>query len=148
MNFIGRGRYQIHGKPFEYVYQALESKCRLVGLLPHQQRAAVYRNDLISTIEELDARAKALLKRELVKNQLFEIEALDDPGITVDDVIETKAGDRFYVRTVDRDYRRGGPHRMRLTCWKVYGDILAGARSTAALAGYGYNYGRDYGTGL
>lgn len=135
MNFIGRGRYQVHGKTFEYVYQALESRCQLVGLLPHQVREAVYRNDLLSKIEDLDARARALLKRELVKNQVHEFELLDNPGINVDDVFETFAGDRFYVRTVQREYRRGGAAMMRLSAWKVFdGRINRLVKTQEALA--------------
>lgn len=119
MNFIGRGKYQVWGRPFEYVYQELIARHRLVGLEPEEVREIEFRNDLISTIEGLDDAAQERLRRELVKNQLFQIDLIDDPAIEVDDVIETSSGDRFYVVSVRKRIQRGQLPTMTLVCWQI-----------------------------
>lgn len=126
MQFVGRGRYQIWGRPFEYVYQELVSQSRLIGLLPEDVREIEFRNDFVSDIDSLDALAKEHLRRELVKDQVYEIEVLDDPLLEVDDVIETANGDRFYIVSVSRTIRSRQAPVMQLTCWKVQdGALLA-----------------------
>jgi len=153
MQFIGRGRYQIWGSPFEMAYQELKIKAELPGLLPEQVRPVEYRNAFISTMEALRAAAVERLRRELVKNQIYSIEILGDPLLEVDNVIETKEGARYYITSITTEIQRGGPSLMKLTAWKVYEDILARARAAAAAAaaavlGYGFDYGESYGEGL
>jgi hypothetical protein len=120
MQFLGRGRYEIHGKPFEYAYQELKSLARLPGLLPEQTRTAEFQNNFISTMDALDRAAVRQLRRELVKNQVYEAEVMDDPLLEVDDVVSNAAGDRFYILTIQRELRRGGPSTMQVTAWKVW----------------------------
>jgi hypothetical protein len=120
MQFVGRGRYEIHGKPYEYAYQELQVRAKLPGLRPEQVREAEFRNAFISTMPELRRAALERLRRELVKNQVYEIEILDDPLLEVDDVLELQNGDRFYVLSVQRTISRGGPSTMQLTAWKVW----------------------------
>lgn len=119
MQFVGRGRYQIWGRPFEYVYQQISVQHRLVGLRPNQVREIEFRNDFISTKDDLNERAVQLLIRELVKDQLFNIVIDNDPFLEVDDVIETSNGDRFYILTVQKEVRPGTPVYLNLTCWKI-----------------------------
>lgn len=150
MNYIGRGEYEIWGKPFEYVYQELVSDNRITGLDPSELRPYDYRNDFISRMEDLDALGRERLRRELVKNQTYEITLLSDPLLEVDDVIETVDGARYYINSVAKTLQRGGDGLMTLTCWKVYDDFLATAPAiphTGSL-GYGYDYAEDYGEGL
>lgn len=125
MNFIGRGVYEVHGKPFENVYQEIVSEAKLTGLTPEAERRAEFRNDFISDITTLDVIAKERLRRELVKNQLFVIELLDDPQVEVDDVIEDKDGQRFYVVSVSKTLKFGEQPIMRLTCWKIFDAATA-----------------------
>jgi len=141
MNFIGRGHYEIWGKPFEYVYQELVSDNRLVDLDPEELRKYEYRNDFIGTMEDLDRLGRARLRREILKNQLYQIEILDDPLLEVDDVIETVNGSRYYILSVQKGFQRGAEPVMTLVCWKVYEDFLAPNPPT----GYGANYGNLYG---
>jgi hypothetical protein len=131
MNFIGRGHYQVWGKRFEFVYQELVSDARLVGLLPEELRLVEYRNDFLSTMEVLDARAKDLLRRELVKNQLHEITLVDDLLLEVDDIIEDQAGSRYYILSVDKELRRGAAPLMTLTTWKVWDAETAAIEAAA-----------------
>ncbi len=149
MNFIGNGHYEVWGKPFEYVYQELVSDNRLVGLDPDELRKFEYRNDFVSTIEELDALGAQRLRREILKNQLYEISILDDPRLEVDDVIETEDGNRYYIVALRKTIQRGGKATLSLTCWKVFDDVLSPAKAAARFtSGYGFNYANHYGEGL
>ncbi len=159
MNYIGRGEYEAWGSPFEYVFQELVSDCRLTGLDPEELRAYDYRNDFISSMEDLDAIGRERLRRELLKNQLYDISILADPLIEVDDVIETEDGSRYYVTTVRKTLRRGDKATMSLTAWKVFEDVVANARreqaeedalaaAESASEGYGSGYGEFYGDQL
>jgi hypothetical protein len=116
---IARGKYEVWGNPFEFVYQELVAKHGIEGLLPEEERTLELRNDFISTMEQLDERCEDLLKRELVKDQVWQIEILDDPLLEVDDVIELSNGDRFYIASASRTYRRGEMPILQLTCWQV-----------------------------
>lgn len=119
MQFVGRGKYEVHGHPFEYVYRELVSRHQLTGLEPEQVRETEFRNDFVSDMVTLDLLAEEHLRRELVKDQLFTITLMDDPAIEVDDVIETAEGDRFYVVSVKKELRREGRPTMTLTCWQI-----------------------------
>ena len=134
MTFIGRGKYEVWGEPFEYVYQELMAQHQLVDQLPEEIRELEFRNDFISTMEALDARAKELLRRELVKDQLYTIEVLDDPVLEVDDVIETAEGDRYYIVTVEKVLQRGAAPVMSLTCWKILDGEISSTVDAAEAA--------------
>lgn len=153
MNFIGRGHYEIWGKPFEYVYQELVSDNRLVGLDPEELRKCELRNDFIGTLEDLDEIGRSRLRRELLKNQLYEIQILEDPLLEVDDVIETQNGSRYYILSVQRNFSRDAEPVTTLTCWKVYEDFMTsvaeqGDNQENGHTGYGDLYGDFYGDGF
>lgn len=126
MQFIGTGQYEIHGRPFEYVYQELITEAKLVGVEIADLRVVEFRNDLLSSMDELDAQAQVRLRRELVKNQLFQIEIMDDPVLEVDDIIETKSGERFYIVSVSKEISSEGK-MLTLSTWKIFD------RDTAAI---------------
>ncbi len=134
MNFIGRGTYEIFGDPFEFIYQVLETKAKLPGLSIDEIRTAEFRNDFLSTMDELDARAKELLRRELVKNQLYQISLMDDPLLEVDDVIELSSGERFYILTIDKTLQRNQKATMTLSCWKIFDPKTAAIEALEAAA--------------
>ncbi len=125
MSYIGRGVYQVWGRPFEYCYQELMSRHQLVGLAPEEVRELELRNDFLSTMADLDAACFERLRRELVKNQVHEMTVLDDPVLEVDDVVETAAGDRFYVTSIRKTLRRGAAPTMDVSALKVAGGDLA-----------------------
>ncbi len=153
MNYIGNGEYEIWGSPFEYVYQELVSDNRLVGLDASELRAYDYRNDFISQMSDLDTIGRERLRREMAKNQTYEIKLLDDPLLEVDDVIEID-GSRYYITTTDRTLQRGGDQILTLTTWKIfdpmngYAQLFSVPTGNDPQLGYGLNYGAYYGQGL
>lgn len=127
MQFIGRGSYEIWGAPFEFVYQELMVRVKMIGLELSEIREIEYRNDFISTIEVLEALAIEHLRRETVKNQTYDIVLMDDPRLEVDDIIEIE-GDRYYIVSIQRALRPGSESTMSLKCWLIGRDVLAEAR--------------------
>lgn len=152
MNYIGRGEYEAWGSPFEYVYQELVSDTRLTGLDPEELRAYDYRNDFISTMEDLDRISRERLRRELLKNQIFEISLLADPLLEVDDVIEAFNGCRYLITSVKKVLKRMAKSTMSLVTLKVFDDVVGKAREAGAESavpvGYGVIYGDYYGEAL
>lgn len=148
MNYIGRGEYEVWGKPFEFVYQELVSDNRLVGLDDSELRAYDYRNDFISDLETLDAIGRQRLRRELLKNQTYQITMLFDPLLEVDDVIEIGAA-RYYIQTVDKTFKRGQKATMTLTALKVFEPRQRTNQAVPLdIRGYGDIYADEYGEAL
>ena len=132
MQFIGRGEYEVWGRPYEYVYQELVTRHQVEGLAPEEVREVEYRNDFLSDMEDLDAAAFERLKREVVKNQVYEIVLLDDPALEVDDVIQIANGDRYYITSISRTLAREGAPTMHVTAWKIVDGALVALLGTAA----------------
>lgn len=125
MNFIGRGEFEIHGKPFEFVYQELVARHQMTGLALSEVREVEFRNDFIATIETLDAIAEERLRREMLKNQINTMTMMDDPVLEVDDIIETANGDRYYITSIRKRIQRGAENTMTITGWKVHDGAVA-----------------------
>ncbi len=127
MQFIGHGIYEVHGRPFEYVYQQLLAEAVLIGLEPSEVRTQSFRNDLLTKMDDIEAVAKERLRRELIKNQVFQIVILDDLALEIDDVVELADGARYYIVSTAKECRVGAPPVLTLTAWKIESDPLAGA---------------------
>lgn len=117
---IGRGKYEIWGKPYQQVFQQLKSIAQIHDLRTETVREIEFRNDLLYDIDYMDERAKELLKRELVKGHTYSIVMLDDPVIEVDDVIEIESR-RYYVTSISKTLTRPATTQalMRLSCWRI-----------------------------
>ncbi|MCE5280490.1 MAG: hypothetical protein LLG93_00135 [Deltaproteobacteria bacterium] len=135
--FIGRGVYQVWGKPFEYVYKEIVSRHQVDGLELDEVREVEYRNDMLTTMAQLDAAAARLLRREVLKNQLYEIVVSWDPVLEVDDVIEDHAGNRYYICSLARSLSSEEPSLINIRAWKVFDaeSAVVDANEAVALAG-------------
>lgn len=156
MQFIGRGSYEIWGKPFEYVYQELMVRVKMIGLDESSLREIEYRNDFLSDIEVMQTLATEHLRREMLKNQTYELVMMNDPFIEVDDVIEVN-GERHYVVSVTRTLEINTEPIMALKTWLIHKNVLADAQhnTTEDFApeqsggqGYGMGYAEFYGEQL
>lgn len=151
MQFIGRGSYEIWGAPFEFVYQELMVRMKMIGLDKSELREIEFRNDFISDTETCQAVAYRQLRREMLKNQTVTIEMMDDPLLETDDIIDV-CGLRFYITGISRDLRANAAPVMTLTCWLIWRDVLKEARAAAVPRsqdiGYGHGYARRYGREL
>jgi len=153
MQFIGRGRYEIWGEPYEFVFQEIMVRAKMIGLDLPDIREIEFRNDFISDIEDLESLALEHLRREMLKNQTYEIEMMDDPLLEVDDIIEI-AGERHYITNITRTLARGKESTMNLKTWLIYKNVLAEAQVPnlplpgQPKKGYGQGYAEDYGDQL
>lgn len=153
MQFIGRGSYQIWGSPYEFVYQELMVRMKLMGLEKVELREIEFRNDFVDNTDDLQLLAYDHLRREMLKNQTHEIVMMDDPLLEVDDIIEI-AGERHYILTVARTLEVGKEPTMTLKTWLIWKDVFANATATVDLyaaeppPGYGGGYSLLYGKEL
>jgi len=115
---LGRVYYEIHGEPFNNVYQQLASVAQLNGILTEDIHELELRNDWLYDIDYMDVRSRELLKRELIKGWSYEIDMLDDPLIEVDDILDID-GLKFYVTSIRKVLARPGDGRMQLTAWRL-----------------------------
>lgn len=115
---MGRVYWEIHGNPFQNVYQQLSTVAALNGVLTEDIRERELRNDWFYSISTMRERAKQLLRRELIKGWSFEIAMLDDPLVDVDDLI--KIGDEvYYITSIQRTLSRPPNGIMTLSAWRI-----------------------------
>jgi hypothetical protein len=117
---LGRLEWEVAGKPVELVYQQICATAQLYNLLTQDIREKEYRNDWIYDIDVLEARAKEMLKRELVKAWTYEIEMIDDPILDVDDIIEID-GKQYYITAIRKKIGRQNAlgATMAVSAWRV-----------------------------
>lgn len=119
MSTLGRVEWQLFGKPVEYVFQQIAASAQL-DVPTAEVREIQLRNDWLYDEDDLEARAKELLRREIAKGWLYAIELIDDPLLDVDDVIEIGTT-RYYITTIRRKFSRLGtpPATMQAEAWKI-----------------------------
>ena len=116
----GRLSYEIHGVPIQKILQQLVATAQLANLRTDQVREVQFRNDWLYDINTIQATAKRLLKRELVKGFPYLLRLLDDPLIDLDDVLSI-ANRKYYVTSIRKSFsRRGrGNATMDVTAWRI-----------------------------
>lgn len=115
---IGRVYWEVHGEPFQEVYQQIAATAQLSGILTEDIKEVEFRNDWIYDLDYAAELARELLRRELIKGWGYEIEMIDDPLIECDDIIDID-GLRFYVTSIRKTLMRPGNGTMRLTAWRI-----------------------------
>ena len=115
---LGFVEWEVHGKPFQHVYQQLASTAALDGLLTEDIKELEVRNDWLYDADYMEGRARELLRRELIKGWTYTITMIDDPLIEVDDVIDIE-GSRYYVVSIRKQITRPGSETMELTAWRL-----------------------------
>lgn len=115
---LGKCDWEVWGYPFQAVYQQLCATAQAEWVLTEDLKEIEYRNDWLYEIDYMRARARELLKRELIKATPWEIEMLDDPLVEVDDILQIEDM-RFYVTSISRDFPRPADGLMTLTAWRL-----------------------------
>lgn len=115
---MGRVYWEIHGQPFEEVYQQIAATAQLNGVLTEDIKEIELRNDWIYDIDYAADLAHELLRRELIKGWGYEIEMIDDPLVETDDLIDID-GLRFYITSIRKVLSRPGNGKMQLTAWRL-----------------------------
>lgn len=127
MQLLGRWEIEIHGKPFENVYQEIRSIAALKGVPTADQIEQEATIHWLSDIDSVASMAKDLLKRELVKSHSYTITMMSNPIIEVDDIVAIRDEANglpnfsyFYVNSIDRQYQRGPlTDVMTLRAWHI-----------------------------
>ncbi|UCG53573.1 MAG: hypothetical protein JSW58_08445 [Candidatus Latescibacterota bacterium] len=118
MTEVGHVYWEVHGQPFQNVYQQLCSTAQLSGILTEDIKEIELRNDWLYDIGYMRARAKELLRRELIKGWSYQIHMIDDPFIEVDDIIEIESM-KFYITSIRKNLLRPGDGKMICTAWRI-----------------------------
>ena len=120
MQQIGTFQVQVSGTFFEQVYAQLSGEARWSHTSLEETRRSEIRNDLISTQAQVDAIAKRELVKETVKGASRNMVVLEDTALEVADIVETKDGSRFFIRSISRKLQRGeNVPMMNMTVWKI-----------------------------
>lgn len=120
MQQIGTFQVEVSGKFFEQVYQQLSSEARWSHTSLEEVRRKEIRNDLIGTQTIADAIAQRELIKEAVKGAPRNFEILEDTALEVADIIETRDGSRFFIKTIQRRLERTKSDPiMNVTAWKI-----------------------------
>ncbi len=125
MNLIGRWTIDLFGKPFEYVFEELRSIAFLRNIPVADLKELEVSQHWISKIEDTDARARELLRRELAKAHPYRIRILGQGLLEVDDLIQIKDEfhglprfTTFYITSIEDSLTRGPAENISvLTCW-------------------------------
>lgn len=125
---LGRYTVEIHGKPFENVYQELRSIAYLTGVNSADFRELTVTQHWLTEIEDVNGRAKELLAREIAKGHQYDIVMMSNAILEVDDIVEIRAEDydidrfmTFYITSIKREYTRASRSGdfMTLTAWLI-----------------------------
>ena len=115
---LGLVEWEVHGEPFENVYQQLSATATVHGILTEDIKELELRNDWLYDMDWMKTRAKELLRRELIKGWTYSISMIDDPILEVDDVIEID-GRRYYITSIRKKLGRPGNAGMQITAWRL-----------------------------
>lgn len=119
MQEIGTYYVEISGEPYEYVYKEVLESAEWSHVQAYEKREKQIENHLVHNA----TLAKTLAKRELIKETCKRcprnLTLLDDPSLETDDVIEFTDGSRWYVSSIQRDYKRSDMNVMTITGWMV-----------------------------
>jgi len=125
MQRIGRWNVEIHGEPFENVYQEI----RAIAVHKGTTTADIVEREetihWLSTMSDVRDMSKRLLRRELVKAHAYEIICSSIPILEVDDIVEVSAENhgfpravRFYIISIDRSFNARSPNgTMKVKAW-------------------------------
>ena len=125
MTKIGRGRYEVWGTPFEYVFLEIKAVAELDNLLIRDRNEVVIENHLIQNETNAENAAEIVLFREQARQNRRAVTMFFDLLLEPDDVFETSDGRRFMIDSVTRTLVRGeGSIWSKLDCYEVSSGVL------------------------
>lgn len=120
MQQMGTFHIQVDGTFFEQVYAQLAGEARWSHTSLEEVRRKEFRNDLLSDQATVDAVAKRELIKETVKGAPRDMKVLEDTALEVADVVETRDGSRFFIRSIERRLKREAENAiMTMSVWKI-----------------------------
>jgi len=108
MTKIGRGKYELYGEPFEYLFAEIVSIAETpAGLLIKDRRERVVTNHLIQNESDADNAARNGLFREQAKQNVRQFQMLWDARLEPDDIFELSDETRHMIASIKRTMVRG-----------------------------------------
>ncbi len=107
---IGTVTFEVHGVPFEFVYQELEAKAMLADTFDQEDNPEEVENHILGTLEECETLARTILRRRVAETAQRELEVSYDFLIEPNDVVsyyEDGESARMYVQGVTKILKRG-----------------------------------------
>jgi len=122
---LGRWEIILFGQPFEYVYQETRAIAALKGVHVADVVELSERIHWLTELDDVKAKAKKILRRELVKGHSYKIRMLSNPIIEIDDLIAIRDAKQgmddwhiFYVTGIEHTYsRESGDGTMEVSAW-------------------------------
>lgn len=106
MTKIGRGQYEFHGSPFEYVYKEIRAQACVQGKGPFDENQVTIENHLVNTKADARNLARETLFLLQAEENPREVEMLHDLRLEPDDIFEIPGGRSFLIDTVSYSLRR------------------------------------------
>ncbi len=105
---VGRGQYELTGRPYENVFKEITCTARIANI--ETLKELEIENHLINTQADCDAVARRVLLRERAKQNARTIEMIHDLRVEPDDIIEIGSGAtarKYLVQSIRRRLFRG-----------------------------------------
>ena len=118
----GRGEYEVHGRPYEYVFKEIRAVARISGIRSEDREQVSIENHLIGSQSDADDIAIRTLRRERAKQNLRRVETLHDLRLEPDDVFQVGTGlglRRYMILSISRTLTRAGNDTATLGCFEV-----------------------------
>jgi hypothetical protein len=122
---IGRGQYQYHGDPFEYVFATLRECAVVDGVGEFERNEIEIENHLVDNAADAKVIAREMLFRQQARGRPRTIVMLHDLGLEPDDTMELiEDGRRFLVSSIRYQLRRGaGDIKSTVEAFEVTDNI-------------------------
>lgn len=122
----GRGEYEIHGRPYEYVFKEIRAVARISGIRSEDREQVSIENHLIGSQADADEIALRVLRRERTKQNLRGIFTIHDLRLEPDDVLQVGSGTgsrRYMINSISRTLSRDGDGTAALGCFEVTSGV-------------------------
>lgn len=120
---IGRGEYEVRGKPYEYVYKELRGRAQVAGVGTEDERVISFENHLLSTQTLVDSIAQRELllsrKRGNVRKITMRHDLLLEPG----DSFRLPNGRAYILQTITRTINREANQLVEIDAFEITSGV-------------------------
>ncbi len=127
MTKIGRGSYEFHGDPMEFVYDEIRGRACVDGASVFERNNVTIENHLINNQSDADAAAMNALFLLQAEENPRTVQMLHDLRVEPDDIFEIPGGRTFLIDSIKYTLVRDSSRALRTTmgCYEVTPGVLA-----------------------